>query len=308
MNLIKKGIYTVALLLACFTLSTSQCTLIPNSCNSRGDLGPNILGNGSFEDNTPGLVGAGGFQPNAAGWNFFGAGFNQFIEFPPNEFSPCGPGAGAQPAARTGSQLLKIFGQFNGGFNASGAFSNLFSVTEGETYLGSVYMLSPQEASCPIDHIQDGIFSEAHLEFFDADGVCLFTTTEQFTSGEANGGYMEMRTISVAPPGSVSAQLNILFFQPLFEGGAIYYDDASVRQVLTTGTPSVSGLSCNDAVNISANDDCGLQLNTDALLEGDFDDFFFDFEISNSAGAVIDVEDVAGFIGQTLTFTVSEIC
>ncbi len=307
---LKKVFYVLALIGMTFALN-GQCVLIDQSCNSNGPLGPNILPNGSFEDNALGGR-FGGFNPNDAGWNFFGAGFgNIFVENGANPFSPCGA---FQPQPQNGSNMVKIFGQFTGGFNASGAFSNPVPVTPGRTYVAGIYMQSPSAATCPIDHIGNGSnFAEVHLEWYNADGDCSFTTSQQFRGSWANGGWYDFSTISVAPDDAVSCQVSYFFFQePGFDGGAIYYDNAYLQERLD-GTGAVApSLACNDAVNITVGSACEAAVTPDFFLEN-YDDFTnadltLEVSFTDHAGNVYNLDDLSGAISSSLTYTVTEIC
>ncbi|NNE26663.1 MAG: hypothetical protein HKN09_07450, partial [Saprospiraceae bacterium] len=291
------------ILLICALAVSSFGQLVPNNCDASGEVGPNLLANGGFELNAPGQVAAGGFE-NTGGWNFFGAGFNNYIENPPNPFSPCAP---KDPAARGGSQLFKVFGQFNGGFNASGAFSNPINVIPGETYVASVWALSPSEIECPIDHIADGILAELHIEFLDAMGNLVeFTTSDQFDAAKATGGYRQLNTVAVAPEGAAQVQINLLFFQfNASQGGAVYFDDAflGLKEDGTAGA-----LTCNNDITVTVNGSCASDVTVDMFVEGNVNELYYDFSIANSVGTPVDINDLAPWIGTELTYTVHDLC
>jgi len=193
-----------------------------------GDLGPNLLANPSFEDpvipfNTEFFTG--GVFPALSGWtqfgiNDFGGGFtNQIVA---NNFGA--------PPARTGDNNLKVFGNFFAPFTTNGFFQD-FPAVPGETYSGSMYAQLWEG-----DLLGPDNFSELHLEYLDANGCLLagegFSSSQQITLAAAPlNEYVKYTTVSTAPAGAVTVRFVQLFFNVNFNGGAIFFDDASLQLV-----------------------------------------------------------------------------
>ncbi len=184
-----------------------------------GQLGPNVLTNPGFEvgPTGPTIDWLGGTWP--PGWSTFGgyAGFpNIFVE---------------SLDARSGDQHIKMFGAFNAPFNVSGFWQDApMNANPGEIWVGSIYCMTP---------IGDAIFntenfSEVHLEFLDANDCLLagetFSSSEQFTGTTPQGNYIKFTTVAEAPPGTVTVRFIALFFNVNWNGGAIFYDDASLQK------------------------------------------------------------------------------
>ncbi|NNK89823.1 MAG: hypothetical protein HKO89_04380, partial [Saprospiraceae bacterium] len=300
-------LFAICLLLCLTTGLTYGQILMPDDCNASGALGENLLNNPGFESNTAGVANAGGFQ-SAAGWNFFGAGWgNVYIEEPFNPFSPCGD---QQPPAKLGTKMLKIFGQFNGGFNASGAFTNPIPASPGETFVGGIHMLSPSFAECPVDNLQFDNRGQVHVEFLDAVGnIVGYTSSPDFTVANAVSGYFKFQTVAVAPEGTAQVRLATFFFQfPVapFAGGAIYYDEAFLQLKEEGGT--APQLSCNNSITVTVNGSCASDITTDMLLEGDFDPLYYDFSVADNVGTPVDLSDLSAWIDRDLVFTVHDLC
>ena len=270
-----------------------------NDCNAGGEVGENLLNNSSFEDGTLGFVGGGTGIDN---WQSFG---NAFLLSSPDAY--CQP-VETVAAPGNGRNFVKMFGTFSG---ASVLLAPARSATAGETYVGSVDMYSPKESECagaPFnDHLGDNNpnFGIVQVQYLDASSAVVgFTESKQFNSAYAEGRWTKMETIGVVPAGAVSVRLIVLYIQPGFDGGAIYFDDASLA-LKEEGTSTLN-LACNDHINVTVNSECASDITGDMFIEGAYDDLFTSFEITNSIGTVIDINDPV--IGQTLNYSVTDIC
>lgn len=277
----------------------SYAQLIEDNCDASGALGANILINPGFESNTAGPIAVGGFE-SQGGWNFEGDGSNTSIETTSNVTNPCFPNV---PQPYLGTQMVRL----TGGSGTTRVYTNPISVTVGNTYEAGVWMLSPPSTQCPEDNLESGISSQLRLEFLDMGGsVIAYTASEDFTSSNAVGGWFQFRTVSVAPAGTVSARLNIVFDQSQSQDGAIYYDEASLQE---KADGLAGSLTCNDNVNVSVNSLCASDITVDMLIEGSFDPLYYDFYITNAVGVEVDLENsLIDYLGQVLTFHVEDIC
>ncbi|RMG84972.1 MAG: HYR domain-containing protein [Bacteroidetes bacterium] len=191
-----------------------------------GTLGPNVLVNPGFEDSPVGpTIDYLGFT-NPPGWFMFGgyAGFsNIYVE---------------NLAPASGNQHLKMFGAFNAPFNVSGFVQGTPS-SPGDVWVGKIKMMTPGgDAVAGTEN-----FAELHLEFYDANGCFVsgenFESSEKFTGATPTDQYIEFSAIAEAPPGTAEVRFVGFFFNVNFNGGAIFYDDASLQKVVQPFDPIV---------------------------------------------------------------------
>jgi len=184
-----------------------------------GELGQNVLINPGFEAGPLGPTIDYLGNPNPPGWFMFGgyAGFsNIFVE-------PIEP--------RSGNQHIKMFGSFSDPFNVNG-FVQGVPATPGETWVGSIWLLTPGN-----DAIFGGDnFAEIHIEFYDAAGCFVagenFKTSEQFNGATPTDQYIQYSAIAEAPPTTAEVRIVGFFFNVNWNGGAVFYDDASLQKVI----------------------------------------------------------------------------
>ncbi|RMG84056.1 MAG: HYR domain-containing protein [Bacteroidetes bacterium] len=134
-------------------------------------------------------------------------------------------------APASGNQHLKMFGAFNGPFNVSG-FVQGTPTSPGEVWVGKIKMMTPgNDAVAGTDN-----FAELHIEFYDANGCFVsgenFKTSEKFTGATPTDQYIEFSAIAEAPPGTAEVRFVGFFFNVNYNGGAIFYDDASLQKVI----------------------------------------------------------------------------
>lgn len=289
-----------------FTLN-AQCSggIVPNSCNALGECGPNQIINPSFEDGgVNGWLYSGCGAPNQGdpflapcgfiirdGWSTFNAGV---IRDNTDPFDPCGADT---PSAFTGNNFLKMW-EGGGTFlaneiEANGGPVNWPDVTPGETYCASVRMMSPSEfvGGCEQDHLSGDIYAVLRVEFWLADNtICEIIETPRFTESYANSGWYTMSTQGIAPPGAVRA--NVIMLMIGGGGGAVYFDDVYFGVKEKDGT--IPQLVCNNHINVSANSNCEIDINVQALLEGEGSDLSgFTFDVLDELGNPIDLSNVS---------------
>ena len=309
LNLDFKKLFNLALFFCLPLLGFSQADC-SRTCAANGPCGANEAANGSFEAGTLGFVGGG---TGVVGWQTFG---NVFLLSSPDAF--CVP-FNTEAAPGNGSNFVKMFGAFPG---AGVMIGPSVGATAGETFCGSVDMYSPSGPACSFAPFNDNIaagnpnFGIVQIQFLDAAGeVVCFSESDRFESANANSAWQGFDVVGVVPAGAVSARLLILFIQPAFDGGAIYYDNASLSrkaELTDTGAPFPSlPLVCNDAVNATVTSTCGLDVTLDAFIEGSFDPFLYDLAIFDPSGAELALNDVSGVVGEgieTFEFRVSNLC
>ena len=311
LNLIKLSSIALFFLVPLLGISQADCS---RTCEAQGPCGPSLIENGSFEVGIAGdargvaFVGGG---TGVSGWQTFG---NVFLQNSPN--NDCLPLL-TEAAPGNGGRFIKIFGGFPGDGVMIGAS---VPAVEGETYCGSIEMYNPSFEDCANvqfnDHLAPGNpnFGILQIQFLDdAGNVICFAESDRFDSGNSNSSWQEVETIGVVPAGATQARLLVLFIQPGFDGGAIYFDDAQLSLKASedaNGVPFGSvPLACNDHVNASVNQDCELDVTADAFIEGDSDPLLTTVDIIGPTGQVLDLADVFEFAnGSTLEFRVSNLC
>jgi hypothetical protein len=162
--------------------------------------------------------------PPASGWTLFN---NAFVEAASGEYPvvvPC-----------EGDYCLKMFGNWWGSFNVSGAFQN-FDCLPGAVF--SMSCVSRHNADDPMtaDGVDDNwaIMKIVFFEFVeDGDDI-------ELGSNEATilDGYSLMDTCLVnsaitatAPAGTDYVQALLLYLQPMWDGGACFVDDVVFEQI-----------------------------------------------------------------------------
>jgi hypothetical protein len=168
------------------------------------------------------------FESSLAGWGAFG---NSYYE--PTNLPAIAP--------RTGTGLLKMFGNFSGGFNVSGVFQS-FPAGPGQQY--TLDCFSRHFSGDPMvglgatsDNwaVMKIAFFNGGTEIGSAEQIILDGTrpTDTWIDNAAVTG--------TAPAGTTSVQALILYLQPAFAGGAAQFDDVSFTKVPTGRTMSSIG-------------------------------------------------------------------
>ncbi len=168
------------------------------------------LTNGGFESPDA----SGGDVPCTAGWSCFNDVFTSASSAP----------------ARTGNQVLKVFGPFGGPGGGAGATQSLPALP-GQTWVGEIYAMN-----FSADSIQGADFGVFKIEFRNAAGNLAaggVLGVDVFESNVINASTpLDTWTLlgvgtAPAPVGTVSAQAVIVKVAiDGFNGGSIFWDDA----------------------------------------------------------------------------------
>lgn len=172
----------------------------------------------------------GGFENGLTGWATFG-----------NVFAPVANPPAIEP--RTGARLCKMFGNFTGGFNVSGAYQ-WFPASPGDTFV----------LACQVRHwsgdpligstASNGNRAVEKIAFFDAAGNEIGSAEETLLDGTSPTDTWINRppVVATAPAGTATVQALLLFLQPGNDPGAAQFDDAAFDRAGPCGTfPLTSG-------------------------------------------------------------------
>jgi hypothetical protein len=131
---------------------------------------------------------------------------------------------GPNNPVRTGTGVLKMFGNFNGGFNVSGAFQD-FPISVGQVASSSVYGFS-----WSADPMSGGNWALLKLIYRDAANNDLVASESIFlnASSTVNDWQLLSASLGPAPLGTDHGSIFLLFLQPEFAGGAAFFDDVAV--------------------------------------------------------------------------------
>jgi len=158
--------------------------------------------NGSFEN---------GSGANADNWIRFGNAYREPV-------SPL-----------TGDHSMKMFGNFSGGFNVTGAFQD-FAISPGQSASASVYA-----RNWSADPMQAGNWALMKLIYRDAgnNDLVAIESAQINVSTPLDAWQQLTAALGPAPAGTHHGSLFLLFLQPEqnFNGGSTFFDDASVQVV-----------------------------------------------------------------------------
>lgn len=157
-----------------------------------------------------------GFESGLTGWTTFG----------PNVFSePANPPA---VTPHSGTNICKMFGQFLGSFNVTGAFQS-FPAQPGQVY--QIDCWSRHFAFDPLAGTggpNDNI-AVMRIAFFDAGGVEISGAERRILDGTfPTSTWIDNAPVNgTAPAGTTTVQALILFIQPTVGTGAAQFDDVT---------------------------------------------------------------------------------
>jgi beta-glucanase (GH16 family) len=126
-------------------------------------------------------------------------------------------------APRNDGSALKIFGQFTGGTNESGAYQD-FDIRAGRTITARVWA----RQRCA-DRFTGANTATLNLRFLNAAGAIISTST--VLAGNAStpcDQYALVTLTATAPPGTVTTRLLLRVNQPASAGGAVHFDDVEL--------------------------------------------------------------------------------
>ncbi|MDX2131836.1 MAG: hypothetical protein SFY69_07275 [Planctomycetota bacterium] len=147
------------------------------------------------------------------GWNNFENAFPDFSIF------------------RSGFVGVKLFGNGGAAYNAAGVSQGL-PTTPGQAWEGRAWVLNSST-----DPIQASNFASVNIEWRDAsDGLIGFVPVTGATAATPTDVWQEVTVTGVAPAGAATARLALLHIQgPELAPGAVFFDDASLAPVTSTG-------------------------------------------------------------------------
>ena len=201
---------------ACLLMATAVLAVA-----TPGVSGAVALGNPGFElpaipPGPPEYFGAG------ASWTSFGGGIFTI--------------GAAVTAPHSGSQCLKMFGGC-----CSGAFQQ-FPAAGGQTWNGGVWM-----KNASIDPMGGGQVAAVNIEWIKADGstqssIIPFISNGTFTAASPRDQWTLQTITGIAPADAAFARLVVITgdFLPGGPGGAPFYDDAFLEQLIVTPTKPTS--------------------------------------------------------------------
>lgn len=127
---------------------------------------------------------------------------------------------------RGGTRGAKMYGNFTGGENYSGAWQDL-PASPGERWRASAWW---QNSST--DQMQAGNEAYTKLEFVNAQGVTLQSTaTLSLTASSMVNVYAMYSAEGIAPAGTTAARITLIFRQTGLNAGAAFADDAKLVRV-----------------------------------------------------------------------------
>lgn len=221
----------------------------------RDTQNPN-LANGSFETRAGELIGS---------WREYGNGFNVGID----------ENAGN---ARSGNAAAKLFGRFDGStFNNSGLFQEI-AATPGQTV-----QLNAFARNRPGDALLGLNTAQIKIEFIDGDGDVIDAAQMPVVDATTSTHYQEFVLRRTAPAGTKFARAVIEMIQRNNAGGAVNFDDVSLRLVGTAAAFDVNLDGSIDSRDVDALIDSLNPLNTHldfdrntAVNDADIDAFLLD--------------------------------
>ena len=165
----------------------------------------NLLTNPSFED-------------SLTAWNIWPTDkTNRSIESTGNNVHE----SSATVTARSGSKLLKTWGQYDGGNDNETPHYYEAAAEPGASYNFSIYAFTH-----PDDAIRDGGKAYIKIKFFDSGWAELPGAASDTVDSNADSTWRYLSAQAVAPANAAMVQAAIIYFQKGWSGGSVYWDDA----------------------------------------------------------------------------------
>lgn len=124
-----------------------------------------------------------------------------------------------------GASSVKLFGNFSGGFNASGVYQDI-PVTPGKWYRVRGQWLTPSS-----DRIAGGNFTALNIEWRDANGNLIsYVSNSAIDAATPADQWFASQTQGFAPPGAVNGRVVVLYFQPAMAAGSSRTDEIDFRE------------------------------------------------------------------------------
>ena len=182
-----------------------------------------------------------GFEDSLAGWNIYPTDkTNRSIEKTGNDIYS-GTSGTDTVTARTGSLMLKTWGQNSGSDNTTPSYY------EGDTQAGMSYTFGGYGNTFSPDSLKDGSQAWLQIKFFDSSYTELTGVTSDTLSGiSAPNKWHHLTIAATAPATSAKVQAVIVHSQKGYSGGSVYWDDMDLSMVVGpktnygTGTRNVA--------------------------------------------------------------------
>ncbi len=216
------------------------------------------------------------FESGMAGWNRFG--------------HTTGNVKSSGLASSDGNRSMKTFGRFTGEFNSAGAFQGV-EVTPGTKLRANLETLSQAADSLTGTANYASLKLEYYSTFGAEYGSVDFLSEKVLRVADGTTPedvWQDYELGDIVPPDAVEARMTLIFVQPNNEGGAVYFDAASLESLASANFNFVGNVDAGDLLKWES--DFGVNGNSDADSDGDSDgaDFLaWQRQFSNSSAAVL---------------------
>ncbi|QQE13460.1 PEP-CTERM sorting domain-containing protein [Planctomycetota bacterium] len=131
---------------------------------------------------------------------------------------------------------MKMFGNWSGSFNVSGAFQQ-FAAVEGQTFEMSAKTLHVTGDEMTADGTEDN-WVVMKLTFFDAADAEISFVEENILDGNSPlDAWIDNAPMqATAPAGTAKVGAYIMYLQPMWDGGAAWIDDVVLTEVIPEPT------------------------------------------------------------------------
>lgn len=154
-----------------------------------------------------------------------------------------------EQVAQDGFFALKTFGPFHGNVDASGAFQNVAAVP-GEEFEGSVWAFTPTGDSIK----GQNNYTNITLSFVNSAGAVIGSVNYSPGTNEKNtpifdgrdpnmpqDSWVQYSVNAIAPAGTAYVRTSLFFIQLNNQGGAVWFDNASLVKLTANAAPVLAG-------------------------------------------------------------------
>jgi hypothetical protein len=128
--------------------------------------------------------------------------------------------------ARSGSKAVQMYGRFSGAMNNSGLFQEV-PASEGE-----IWQIGAWSKNRDGDALQGANTAHIKVEFLNGSGTILDVATLKVADAGSPAAYRESVLRRAAPTGTVFARAVLEMVQSANAGGAVNFDDVTLRRAL----------------------------------------------------------------------------